>query len=350
MTPRRSTIRDVAALAGVSTATVSNTLNGTKHVEAELRARVEAAAQELSYNSDRAAAQLRSGSTCVIGVLVPDLEDAFFTALVSRLEVMAGADGYDVIIASSRDDVDLEHSRLRALLGWRPAGIVVVPCSNQVPVSIAEEALRMPIVLADRVDGGAHPADVVTIDNFASGALAARHLSDLGHRDVLVAASDLSLYPISERVHGFASVIGSARVIEVGSNAAAAGRILARTLQRDMHPTAIFGLTNVITLGALSAFANQGIEAPGDISLVGFDDYAWMSARKTPLTAIRQPLDEMARAVWERLMARIAHLDGAPRRVTLAPTLEIRASSRDLKTPDTVPRDDSPARPAKPMH
>ena len=127
MIRKRSTIKDVAMRAGVSTATVSNVFSGSKPVNAELRERVEGAARELSYHVDRAASQLRSGQTKVIGVLVPDLDDVFFTSLVSRLEVHAQDDGYDVIVASSRDNPELERSRLRALLGWRPSASSLYP-------------------------------------------------------------------------------------------------------------------------------------------------------------------------------------------------------------------------------
>lgn len=362
MAKKRSTIKDVANRAEVSIATVSNVFNNTKHVNPELRARVEAAAQELSYTTDRAASQLRSGQTRTVGVLVPDLEDAFFTSLVSRLEVMAGEDGYDVIVASSRDDMETERSRLKALLGWRPSGLVVVPCTNKVPSVIAEEAPRLPIVLADRVDASTHPVDTVTIDNFDAGEIVARYLVAHGHRDILVAASNLSISPISERVRGVESYLQEAlglapTVVEVGSNAMEASQVLERWLERHAHPTAIFGLTNVTTLGALSAMAGRRIEIPQQISLVGFDDYTWMSARKTPLTAIRQPVDDIARAVWERLMSRLSNLREPPQRIRLTTTLEIRDSVHDLMKPANPSDDPSlpaqtkrPTRPKKSLH
>ena len=106
---KRATLKEVATRAGVSIATVSNVFSGRKPVNPDLRAKVEQAATELSYQVDRAASQLRSGRAQVVGVLVPDLDDTFFTSLVSRLEVMAQKDGYDVIVASSRDDMEIEE-------------------------------------------------------------------------------------------------------------------------------------------------------------------------------------------------------------------------------------------------
>ena len=130
---RRVTMKEVAAKAGVSIATVSNVFSGRKPVNAALRQLVNAAAEELAYDIDRFASQLRSGQTRIVGVLVPDLDDVFFSALVSQLEVLAQRDGFDILIASSRDDVEQEdrvcatsvlaafRSDRSALLGHTPA-------------------------------------------------------------------------------------------------------------------------------------------------------------------------------------------------------------------------------------
>ena len=336
MIRKRSTIRDVAMRAGVSTATVSNVFSGSKPVNAELRERVEGAARELSYHVDRAASQLRSGQTKVIGVLVPDLDDVFFTSLVSRLEVNAQDDGYDVIVASSRDNPELERSRLRALLGWRPSGLIAVPCTDQIPSILAEEAHRVPMVLADRVAPASTIADAVTIDNFEAGEIAASHLAKMGHREVVIAASFLSFAPIRERVRGADSLLRHefgrcANVVELGSNSERGAQIFAEWLDRHPHPTAILALTNVTTLAVLSALASRRIDVPKQISLIGFDDYAWMSARKTAVTAIRQPVDDMARTLWDRLKGRIGGDDAPPRRIELKTSLQIRDSVRDLR-------------------
>jgi LacI family transcriptional regulator len=335
MTLKRPTIRDVATRAGVSTATVSNVFSGSKPVNAELRERVEEAARDLSYRVDRAASQLRSGQAKVIGVLVPDLDDVFFTSLVSRLEVKAQDDGYDVIVASSRDDPELERSRLRALLGWRPSGLIAVPCTDDIPHILAEEAHRLPIVLADRVADDCTFADTVTIDNFEAGVVAASHLAVMGHRHVVIAASHLSFAPIRERVRGADSVAREefdhgADVVELGSNSERGAQIFAAWLDQHPRPTAILALTNVTTLAVLSALASRHIDLPEQISLIGFDDYSWMSARKTGVTAIRQPVDEMAGTLWDRLKARIGGDDSAPRRIELTTSLQVRDSVRDL--------------------
>lgn len=338
MDRKRVTIKDVAAKAGVSIATVSNVFSGTKPVNANLRERVEKAARDLSYQVDRAASQLRSGQARVVGVLVPDLDDVFFTSLVSRIEVLAMQDRYDVIVASSRDDTELEQSRLRALLGWRPSGLIAVPCSDTAPDVLLEQASRLPMVFADRVGPGGSFVDTVAIDNHEAGCISARHLVELGHRRIVVAASNLAISPIRERVRGIAGTVRSSIgeepiVVELGSNGERGAEIFALWLEDNRPPFAVIGLTNVTTLSVLSALARHRMDIPESVSVIGFDDYPWMSARKTALTAIRQPIEEMAQLVWERLRLRMSGDGSAPQRAALKVSLQVRDSARPANGP-----------------
>ena len=328
---RRATIKEVAAKAGVSIATVSNVFSGRKPVNADLQKKVKKVARDLSYEVNRVASQLRSGQANVVGVLVPDLDDVFFTSLVSQLEVAAQKDGYDILVASSRDDVRLEESRLRTLLAWRPSGLIVVPCSDAAPVGLNREIGRLPMVFADRVSPESSPVDTVTLDNQEAGQIAARYLLSVQQRDVVLAASNLDISPIRARIKGAVDLIRSETgstptVIQLGSNAERGADIFRQWLERHPRPSAVFALTNVTTLSTLSAFGQLRIDIPDSVSLIGFDDYPWMSARKTPLTAIRQPIQEIAQASWDLLRARMDG-DRAPKRSIILPaSLQVRDS------------------------
>ncbi len=341
MNGRRVTIRDVAGRAGVSIATVSNVFSGNKPVNEDLRERVLQAAKELAYQVDRAASQLRSGQARVVGVLVPDLDDVFFTSLVSRLEVLAQADGYDIVVASSRDNVSLEQSRLRTLLAWRPSGLIVVPCSDAVPQNLTAEIGRLPIVFADRVPPGGSVVDTVAIDNREAGEIAARHLLALGHRDIVITASSLAISPIRERVRGATEQIRGlagcqVTVAELGSASEPGAELFRHWLEQHAQPSAVIALTNVTTLSTLSALARLKIDIPDPVSVVGFDDYPWMSARKTGLTAIRQPIGELAAAAWQRLRARMSGDDAPPQSIVLQTSLQVRDSVRDVRSSVTA--------------
>ncbi|PJE55508.1 MULTISPECIES: LacI family DNA-binding transcriptional regulator [unclassified Marinomonas] len=307
---RKPSIREVAKLAEVSTATVSNVFSGKKPVNDDLKKRVRLAATQLGYEVDRAASQLRSQRNKVVTVLVPNITDTFFATIVSHLENLAFEHGYDVIVASSHDRIDVETSRIKALMSWRPAGMIAIPCSGQLSESLLNLKNICPTVLIDRVSVHATPFDTVTIDNRAAGDLACQHLANAGHENILIAASNLSFPPIRERVEGAFLAMGRSQltkpnVIELGSELEEGAVKITNWLKHNPQPTAIFALTNVTTLSTLTALAECNIKVGQDISLVAFDDYAWMSARSTSLTAIRQPVEEVAASAWSKLLERI---------------------------------------------
>jgi LacI family transcriptional regulator len=331
MVEKSTSISDVAKLAGVSPATVSNVLTGRKPVSPKLARKVAAAVKSLDYRADPFASIMRSGDAKIVAVLVPDLDNPFFTSIVSAVEQCLGKESFEVIVASSHGDETVERSKLKAILAWRPAGLIVVPCSDEFPSRDLIEASRTPFVIADRVTEGLN-ADTVSLDNELAGRLAARHLIDLGHEKILIAASSLSLANIRQRCGGASEALQSQglpipAIVELGFDIEAGSRRLSEWLDRFSSPTAILALTNFTTLTVLATFAERGLRMPKDISLIGFDDYTWMRARATPLTAIAQPVREMGRTLWERLSARIKGDSSPAKHVLLACELKLREST-----------------------
>ena len=310
---------------------MSNVLTGRKSVSAKLVKKVQSAVKALDYRTDPLASMLRSGDAKIVAIVVPDLDNPFFTSIVSAIELCLGRDNYEVIVASSRGEDSIEQSRLRAILAWRPAGLIVIPCSDDFSGRSLIEASGTPYVIADRVTRGSL-ADTVSVDNEAAGSIGAQHLIELGHENILIAASSLKLANIRQRCAGAAAAMTAAglpkpAIIELGFDVDVACGRFSEWLSRNSPPTAIQSLTNFTTLSALTAAAERGLRIPDRLSLIGFDDYAWMSARATPLTAICQPVREMGRLLWERLSARIAG-DASPAvHLKLPCELRIRAST-----------------------
>jgi DNA-binding LacI/PurR family transcriptional regulator len=333
-------IRTVASLAGVSTATVSNVLNARRSVAPELAMRVRAAVAELGYIADLGASRLRSRKSAVAAVLVPDIGNPFFGRFVSVLEGAARRDGYDLLIVSSGDDAEQESARLRALLTWRPAGVIVIPCGNDILGRQFAATAGVPLVAADRFPPG--PAmDVVAVDNRAAAADVTRHLIAGGRRHILVGAASLSISNVQERCEGIREAADSdgavIEVLEVGYTLADSRARLTDRLRHGLPPDALFTLNNLATLGALGAVAATGLSVPQDIALVGFDDEEWMHAVSPPLTAVSQPVEAMGLAAWARLMARVGGDTSPPQQVRLACALEIRGSSAPAsRSPETT--------------
>jgi LacI family transcriptional regulator len=339
MIEKTRSINDVARLAGVSPATVSNVLTGRKPVSPKLVKKVEAAVKALDYRADPRASMLRSGEARIIAVLVPDLDNPFFTSIVSAVEQCLGPEAYEVIVASSHGEEEVEKSRLKAILAWRPAGLVVIPCSDGFPGRELIQASPTPYVIADRVIDNLS-ADTVSVDNEDAGAIGARHLIDLGHRDILIAASSMSLANIRQRCSGASDAmqlrgLPGPAIIELGFAIDEASARLSKWFDENPPPTAILALTNFTTLSVLTTFAERGLRMPHDISLIGFDDYAWMRARATPLTAIFQPVRDMGWALWETLSAKIKGDLSPAKHVRLPCELRVRASTGPV--PDARP-------------
>jgi len=336
--PRTPTIRDVAARAGVSVATASNVVNGNRPVGDASRRRVLEAIAELGYQVDRAASALRGASTRLVGMVVPDITNVFFASLGHGVEALAERDGYDLMLVSTSEDEVIERRRLGALVGRRIDGLIAVPASDASMEQLADGGVRLPpTVLVDR--GAESPGfDTVRADCATGGYEATRHLIGLGHRDIAVLAHSEHFQNIAERIAGCRRALsevglaGRERVVCGGHNLESLRGAIEMELHRTDRPTAIFALTNVCALAALKAARGLGLEIPGDVSIVGFDDFDWMLALRPYLTTVAQPVDDFAASAWALLMHRMAgDVAGPVERILLPCALKVRESTGPIR-------------------
>jgi LacI family transcriptional regulator len=332
---RRLTIRDVARSAAVSPATVSNVLTGRRNVAPEVASRVLSVVDDLGYRRDVLASALRSAERTVVGAVVPELTNPFFAELVDRLESQARAADRRLLVAASGGDAREEERQIAALIAWRPAGVIVVPCNGRFAARGLLEQDGVPFVVVDRPLDDGPAVDTVAVDNDRAAEAGTRRLLELGHRRLLVVASSRRLGNMRERVDGALAAVAQVEgavgeVIETGFAVEATADAVARRLDRSPRPTAVFALNNVLTLGTLKAVAARGLAVPDEISVLGFDDYDWMAVFRPPLSAVRQPVADLAHAAWERLAQRIgsaaAGADLAPCHVRLPCSLAWRGS------------------------
>jgi LacI family transcriptional regulator len=333
---RAPTIRDVALRAGVSVATASNVVSGVRPVGEASRRKVLEAIEALDYRLDRAASALRGRATRLVGMVVPDITNVFFASLVNGVEALAERDGYDLLIVSTGEDAGNERRRVEALVGRRIDGLIVVPASDDSMAALkggADGSRLPPAVLIDR--GAQAPGfDTVRADCFAGGYAAARHLIDLGHRDIVVLTHSRGLDNIEQRIagcrraHGEAGLDGRDRVVYGGQDLEALRGAIEVELRRDHRLTAIFALTNVCALASIKAARSLGLEIPADVSIVGFDDFDWMWALRPYLTTVAQPVDDFASAAWRLLMRRLkGDAETDVERIELPCTFKVREST-----------------------
>jgi LacI family transcriptional regulator len=333
MAGRAPTIRDVASRARVSVATASNVVNGNRPVGQASRQRVAEAIATLGYRLDRSASALRGKSTRLVGMVVPDITNVFFASLVHGVEALAERDDYDLLIVSSSEDTAKEHRRIEALVARRIDGLIVVPANDDSMASLMRGARLPPIILVDRA-GGAPEFDTVSADCDAAGYAATRHLLGLGHRDIAVLTHSKHLENIEQRIEGCrralaeAGLEGRERVIYGGHDLESLRGAIELELLRADPPTAIFALTNVCALASIKAARGLNLEIPGDMSIVGFDDFDWMFALRPYLTTVAQPVEDFASAAWRLLMRRLSSAEAkGVERVELPCTLKVREST-----------------------
>ncbi len=332
---RTPTIRDVAARAEVSVATASNVVNGKRPVGAASRRKVEDAIAALGYRLNRAASALRGKSTRLVGMVVPDITNAFFASLVRGVEALAERDGYDLLLVSTSEDPAIERRRVEALTARRIDGLIAVPATDASMASLdgGLGARLPPTVLLDR--GADTPGfDSVRADCEAGAYAAARHLVGLGHRDIAILAHSGHLQNIALRIAGCRRALGEAgldgrqRVVCGGRDLESLRGAIEMELHRADRPTAIFALTNVCALASIKAARGLGLDIPGDLSIVGFDDFDWMFALRPYLTTVAQPIEDFVSVSWRLLMRRLSGVAPSEvERVELPCTLKVREST-----------------------
>lgn len=338
---QRPSIRMVAERAGVSVATVSNVLNHKPTVSAEIVTRVQAAVKELGYVVDIAASRLRSGQSSLAAVVVPDLTNPMFAAFVSTLENTARRDGFDLVVVSARNDPKEEAERLCSIRAWRPAGLIIIPCDGGLTGRLPMGDLG-PVVVADRIpdDPG---FDLVAVDNGPSSAQVTRHLAESGRPDCLVVGTSLGISNVRERWEGAVAGAGSMRMdlLEVGLHDTARLELLETRLRSADRPSALFTLDHVTTIVTYRLLGEIGLRLPEDIALASFDEMEWLQLVTPGITAVRQPVAEMAECAWAILKRRIAGDTTPAQTRRMRCNLTLRGSSAPgLAAPATTPAED----------
>ena len=326
------TIRDVAALAGVSPATVSRVFNDDQRVAGELRERVVDAAGRLGYRPNGQARSLRTQATKVLGLIISDIQNPFFTALVRGVEDAASRRDYSVVLANADEDLAKERRYLEVTAAERMAGVILSPAStSHTRVDLLLDR-NIPVVVIDRRIRSAE-VDSVIVNNQRAAREAVEHLIAAGARRIGVIAGPTDISTATDRLAGYRAAVKLAGLpdlvvrgdFRIDGGYTAARRLLAE----DPRPDALFVTNNLMMVGALRALAEAGLDTPRDILLAGFDEMSW-AGLAPPLTLIEQPTYEIGREAAELLLRRVNGEDTPARRVVLPATLRIRAStSRD---------------------
>ncbi len=333
------TIKDVARLAGTSTATVSYVFNGRRKVGVGTEQRVRRAAAELGYVPNQAARTLATKSSRTIAAVLSDVANPFFAPMLRGVEEVARERGYLVLVGDSNERVDREEEYLEKLVDRYIDGLLLSPASEQRRPPRGIEAWAGRLVLVNRTLDGVK-ADLVTTDNRAGALAATRHLLELGHRHIAMIAGPRDVSTHAERVAGYDAAFSQAGLeptaglvrfvgLDAGSSYAATRALLESG--EAPRPTAIFCASGIHAVGSWQALLELSVAVPGDVSFITFDRPTWTDLVAPPLTTVEQPGYDMGRTATTLLLDAIQLRAGGSvaataRHVRLEPTLHRGAS------------------------
>jgi len=308
---KRPSLKDVASLAGTSTATASRAISGKGYVAEETRMRIMNAVQKLSYQPNLQARALRQRSSCTIGLVIPNLLNAYYTTLADLLTQLLHTRGYHLLLASTRDDPEVEQTMLYDMVGRAVDGLIWVP-SDASPALLGYllDQHTPAVAIVRRV-----PEDVldeIVFEDYAGSQAAAQHLLSLGHTRIGYIGGDIRYSSNYDRWQGYLDTLKEAGIavdeglVKLGSARSLWGEMATNELMRlDEPPTAVFVASNAIMPGVLKTLRQFGVRLPEEMSLICFDDMDWFTYSLPSITAVTIDHVRFAEAVVDLIMKRI---------------------------------------------
>ena len=328
-------VRDVAALAGVSVGTVSNVLNRPEKVADDTVSRVRLAIQKLGFVRNDAARQLRAGHSRAIGLVILDVGNPFFTDLARGAEDQASKTGYSIILGNSDEKAERESAYLDLFEEQRVRGVLISPFGDIEPRlrRLRDRGIRA--VLVDRTSPDTSFSSV-SVDDVAGGALAVEHLIETGRRRIAFVGGPFEIRQVADRLEGARAAVSrhegvSLEVVPVAALSVVEGRgageaIVARP--PGERPDALFAANDLIATGLLQAlFMRNTVRVPDEIALIGYDDIDFASAAVVPFSSIRQPSSLIGATAVQLLLEEVADPELKARQVVYQPELVVRAST-----------------------
>ncbi len=332
----RGTIKDVARLAGVSTATVSRTLKSPNKVSQETRDKVMQAVRAVNYTPNRVAQSLRARETRTVILVVRDIANPFYLEIFRGVEQQAHDLGYSVLMGNTRDDPDRERLYFDMVAGRHADGLILM--TGTLPGEFLQQQRRLPpmVVALEYIDNV--PLPTIKIDNVLAAKKAVDHLLSLGHRRIAHISGPMPEVLSVDRAAGYRLAMEQAGLelregwIARGDFSVGSGhRALHQIWSSEIKPTAVFAANDEMAIGAINELAARRISVPGEVSVIGFDDISFARAYNPALTTIRQLRTEIGRQAMLLLAEVLAgrHISREP--VIIPTELVVRDSSGPVK-------------------
>lgn len=327
-------VKKIAEIAGVSTATVSRVLNGSDKVRESTAKRVMKVVEEMNYRMDHVARRMKVKQTdsLVVGLMITDIDNPFFSSVAKGVEDVVSKNKLVMMICNTNENPEKERFFLNAMLSEKVSGAIIVPTKGNLDFfqDLVEDGF--PMVMVDRKPKNLK-IDAVSLNNQKGSYEAVKKLVENNHNRIGFVAGIKGLSNTEERLAGYQQALNESGInikdelIVYGDYVEEGGRkAITKFMSLDEPPTAIFSSNNLMTLGCIKEIYKRKLSIPGDIAIIGFDDSTWAEALIPPLTTVKQPGYELGVNAAELLIKRLANGDSNSIDVVLNPELVVRES------------------------
>lgn len=330
---RRVTLKDISKVAGVSYATVSRALSGSKQIGEDTRKRILKICQDMGYTTDYIARSMVLGSTKTLGLIVTNVNNPFMSEMANYVEQTARAQGFDIMLCNSAHNLDQEQQVFRLLVGRRVDGIIIVPVSQESFLSLEPFVKQVPTIFISENSHGM-PVNYVSVDNYSGSVLGTEYLVGLGHKKIVYFGRRHGSGTHYLRARGYIATCEKyglqPRFVDNPNpmTSIQTGYELARKMFANgrLDYTAIFASSDTNALGIIKAADEAGIKIPQQLSILGFDNISYADLPKIDLTTVEQPKEKMASYAVDILIENIQNSSVALRQKALPARIVIRKS------------------------
>ena len=301
-------------MAGVSVATVSNAINGTKYVEEGTKAKIDQAIEKINYIPNSLAKSLKESDSKLIGLLISDLANPFFPPVVKGIEDYLAQRGYNLLLSNTNIDTEREKRNLSILLGRRIDGLLVSMAGSD---DSHFKNTGIPTVFFNRVPAG-NDVSKVQVDNFKAAYLGTEHLIQHGYNRIAIIAGPQDLNVGYDRYEGFKkAMMDYGRELDESYHqfckykTSGGYDAMKKLMNQKNKPDAVFTCGHILSLGALNYLKEEGYRIPSDIACVGHDDIEWAPIVDPPLSVIRYPLYPMGKAIGKMILDKVKNNSGS---------------------------------------
>lgn len=330
---KKATLKEVARLANVSTATVSHVINNTKYVSEDLKRQVYNAMETLNYQPNALAKSLKMQESKLIGVLISDIANPFFSTVVRGVENGLSSNGYNILLCNSDSDPEKERKYLDVLISKRVDGLIVSSAGNTGEFFKNLEKTGVPIVFLNRFPYFLS-SNVIMTNNVMGAYMATEHLIRHGHRRLAIITGPQDISTGRDRLTGFQRALEDYQlnmnpdyIKEGGFDTKSGYQLMKELWNQETKPDACFISNNSMSLGAYKYLKEVGVKVPEDMALIGYDDPEWADIVDPPLTTVSQPAYEQGVQAAKLMLSHIK--EGQPKDqeiIYLNPSLIIRRS------------------------